>query len=225
VCLGETQQLEAQEALVTAQKIISAVWRTGGRFGPAHVAQVLLGRHSDAIRRHQHDQLSVYGLLQADGELAVRSWIDQLVVQGYLELSEREQYTFLAMTPAGKDLCRVHENPPDGVRLGRYAKQRTLFTGSAAKQREGTGGEPFERLRLLRRLIADAQGVPPYVVFTDLTLSEMASLAPTTLNELLAVRGVGSVKLERYGEAFLAALQGEPAEVAAKRVPVGDLRV
>ncbi|HLG71451.1 MAG TPA: ATP-dependent DNA helicase RecQ [Chloroflexota bacterium] len=217
VCLGETQQLDPQEALVTAQKIISAVWRTGGRFGPAHVASVLLGRRNDAIQRHGHDQLSVYGLLQSDGEIAVRSWIDQLVVQGYLELEERDQFTFLTMTPAGKDLCRLRENLPDGVRLGRYAKQRSLFARSSEKA-EFAGGEQFERLRQLRRLIADAQGVPPYVVFTDLTLSEMARLAPSTLAELLAIRGVGSTKLERYGDAFLAAIRGDPLESAAARV-------
>ncbi|HLQ36028.1 MAG TPA: ATP-dependent DNA helicase RecQ, partial [Chloroflexota bacterium] len=203
VCLGETQQLEPQEALVTAQKIISAVWRTGGRFGVNHVIQVLLGRRGEAIQRHGHHELSVYGLLSGEGELAIRSWIDQLVVQGYLELAEREQFTLLAMTSAGRELCRLRENPPEGVRLGRYARQRGLFGPAERPLIEGRGSELFERLRSLRRLIADAQGVPPYVVFTDLTLSEMARLQPSSLAEMLAVRGVGDTKLSRYGSAFL----------------------
>lgn len=218
VCLGETQQLEAQEALLTAQKIISAVWRTGGHFGAAHVTQVLLGRRSEAISRHAHDQLSVYGLLASDGELAVRSWIDQLVVQGYLELTEEDRFTFLRMMPTGKDLCRLRENPPDGVRLGRYARQRGLFGQQTARTQEATGGELFERLRALRRSIADNQGVPPYVVFTDLTLNEMARLGPSTPAEMLAVRGIGTTKLERYGAAFLAALGGMELEQAAALV-------
>jgi ATP-dependent DNA helicase RecQ len=71
---------------------------------------------------------------------------------------------------------------------------------------EDKGGELFERLRALRRQIADEQGVPPYVVFADATLSDMVRLRPTTLADMLAVRGVGATKLERYGEAFLKAL-------------------
>ncbi|HEY8693665.1 MAG TPA: RecQ family ATP-dependent DNA helicase [Chloroflexota bacterium] len=206
VCLAETLQLEPQEALVVAQKIISAVWRTGGRFGVGHIVQVLLGRTGEAIQRHGHEQLSVYGLLGGDGEVAVRSWIDQLIVQGYLDLAEREQFTFLTMTPAGRDLCRLKDNPADGVRLGRHARQRGLFGTASGRQVEDKGGELFERLRALRRQIADEQGVPPYVVFADATLSDMVRLRPTTLADMLAVRGVGATKLERYGEAFLKAL-------------------
>ncbi|MBV8085091.1 MAG: ATP-dependent DNA helicase RecQ [Chloroflexi bacterium] len=210
VCLGETQQLAPDEALITAQKIISAVWRTGGRFGAAHVTQVLLGRLNDQITRHEHDKLSVFGLLAADGELAIRSWIDQLVVQGCLELVEREQFTLLAMTETGRDLCRLKANKADGVRLGRYARKR-LF-GEPDRLRRGD--EVFERLRSLRRLIADQQGVPPYVVFTDLTLSEMSRLRPANMLEMSTVRGVGAAKLERYGRTFLRVLEGLAPEAA-----------
>jgi ATP-dependent DNA helicase RecQ len=127
VCLGETQQLEPSLALITAQKIISAVWRTGGRFGAGHIMQVLLGKRSDAIRRHGHDQLSVYGLLAAEGERAIRSWIGQLVVQGYLEMIERDRFALLAMTPAGRALCQVRDPAEAQVRLARYGRQRGLF--------------------------------------------------------------------------------------------------
>jgi ATP-dependent DNA helicase RecQ len=208
VCLGETRQLEPEEALVTAQKIISAVWRTGGHFGAGHVVQVLLGRKSESIQRNGHDALSVYGLLAADGDLAIRGWIDQLVVQGYLDLVDRNQYTFLTMTPAGKELCRLKQNLAGGVRLGRYARQRGLFGKSRPAEVPARGSELFERLRALRRQLADAEGVPPYVVFTDATLSEMATIRPSSLVELRLVKGVGDTKLARYGETFLAALSG-----------------
>jgi len=213
VCLAETQQLDPGDALIAAQKIISAVWRTGGRFGAAHVTQVLLGKKNEQIQRHNHDQLSVFGLLAADGEVAIRSWIDQLVVQGYLELTERDQFTFVTMTPAGRELCRQQANPADGVRLGRYAL-KGLF-GPVDKP-SMKGDELFERLRTLRRLLADRQGVPPYVVFTDLTLGDMARSKPSSSFELSLVRGVGQTKLGRYGEAFLAALAGAPVEQAAE---------
>jgi ATP-dependent DNA helicase RecQ len=211
VCLGETQQLTPDEALIVAQKIISTVWRTGGRFGSAHVTQVLLGHSNDQITRHQHEQLSVFGLLAADGELAIRSWIDQLVVQGYLELVDRDQFTFLTMTDAGRDLCRLKTNPDDGVRLGRHAR-KGLFAEHVRDS--GGGGEMFERLRSLRRLLADEQGVPPYVVFTDLTLREMSRLRPASLLEMSAVRGVGVAKLERYGRTFLRVIEGSSPEAA-----------
>ncbi|HLY67357.1 MAG TPA: HRDC domain-containing protein, partial [Chloroflexota bacterium] len=198
------------------QKIISAVWRVGGRFGANHVGHVLLGRNTEAIRRHSHEQLSVYGLLSADGELAVRSWIDQLVVQGYLDLLEKDQFTLLTMTAAGRELCGLKSNPSDGVRLGRYARRRGLF-GRDREALPARGSELFERLRALRRVIADRQAVPPYVVFSDATLSEMATIQPSSTAEMRLVKGVGDTKLERYGDAFLAALRGDEIESAASR--------
>ncbi|MGH2518970.1 MAG: RecQ family ATP-dependent DNA helicase, partial [Chloroflexota bacterium] len=118
VCLNETHELPEQEALITAQKIISAVWRLGGRFGSGHVVKVLLGQTTEATTRHQHQQLSVFGLLAAAGERALRSWIDQLVVQGFLDLVEESPYTLLVMTPAGRQLCQEKSNQQRQVRLG-----------------------------------------------------------------------------------------------------------
>ncbi|MDE3074643.1 MAG: HRDC domain-containing protein, partial [Chloroflexota bacterium] len=208
VCLGETQELPPEEALVTAHKVISAVWRTGGRYGAGHVMAVLLGRQTDMVERNQHDQLSVFGLLRDAGERAIRSWIDQLVVQGFLDFVERDQYTFLVMTAAGRDLCRIKENAAGLVRLGRYAApKRSRGSGQSAVLGH-YDRDLFERLRVLRRLIAEAQDVPPYVVFSDATLAELAAERPVILSDMLRVKGVGEAKLARYGRAFLAVING-----------------
>jgi ATP-dependent DNA helicase RecQ len=223
VCLGETSELPADEALVTARKVISAAWRCGNSFGAAHVAEVLRGGDSEKVRRFGHERLSVFGLLAGVPEGAVRSWIDQLVVQGYLEIREREGFPLLAMTEAGRALCRGE----GAVRLGRFEERpRPGRTKSAGKEARGAPGEAlgaegaelFERLRALRRLIAERLRVPPYVVFSDATLRDLAALRPRDADELLLVKGIGEHKRERYGAPFLALLAGEEPEAAAGRL-------
>ena len=227
VCLGETAELPAEEALVTARKIISAAWRCGNSFGAAHVAEVLRGGDSEKARRFGHDRLPVFGLLAGTPAAAVRSWVDQLVVQGYLEIREKEGLPLLAMTEEGRRLCR--EDGP--VRLGRFEDRPRAEKGRRAAKAAGKadraaqeeilgeeGAELFERLRALRRLIAERLGVPPYVVFSDATLRELALLRPRDGAELLLVKGVGEHKRGRYGAAFLALLAGEELGRAAQRL-------
>ena len=200
VCLGETRGLSPEEALLTAKKILSAAWRTEGRFGGGYVAAVLAGKSDERMARHGHDRLNVFGILKEAGEPAIRSWIDQLVVQGLLEVVDGE-YPLLRITDAGKALCRDEGE----VRLGAVApaaKSRKRTKGKAAAA-QGVDGALFERLRALRLTLARAAGLPPYVVFHDSTLAEMAAAKPRSLDELRGVKGVGEAKLARYGEAFL----------------------
>ncbi len=227
VCLGETRELPAAEALVTAQKIISAVWRTNAsgnaRFGAGHVCAVLVGGLDEQIKRHGHDRLSVHGLLKDAGEQPVRAWIDQLIVQGHLAAVEDGVYTFVQMTDAGRALCKGEGQ----VRLGRVDRpakepRGARVRGEQAKAKAGAAASPgsaaedalFERLRALRRLIAERLAVPPYLVFNDVTLRGMASARPASSDELRLVKGVGEVKLGRYGPAFLAVVAGAQADEA-----------
>jgi ATP-dependent DNA helicase RecQ len=217
VCLGETAELPAEEALVTAQKIISAVWRTDNRFGAGHVVDVLRGASSEKITRFGHERLSVFGLLAAASAPAVRAWIDQLIVQGFLEIAEKERMPILRFTEAGRALCRNE----GAVRLSRFdvqwrwlKKERgRAAAGGAARAGAGAGvsytdeqEELFERLRVLRRQLAEEQHVPPYVVFSDAALRDMTLLRPRNEDEFLLVKGVGEQKLRRYGAAFLAVI-------------------
>ncbi len=143
VCLGETHELPGPEALVVAQKIISAAWRIGGRFGAGQTVDVLLGRATEKSARAGHDRLAVFGLLKDAGEVPLRAWIDQLVVQGLLHLREDGIYTFLEHTDLGRALCRGE----GVVRLARVVvSAKGKRARRACRQRRG-GGRRRRRCR------------------------------------------------------------------------------
>jgi ATP-dependent DNA helicase RecQ len=209
-CLEPSAGWEATEAV---RKALSAVYRTGQRFGAGHVIDVLRGESTDRIRERGHDRLSVHGI---GADLPVADWralFRQLVARGLLA-TDADGYGTLSLTPAARPVLAGEEQvllrrptaPAGGGR--RRAGER-----SAAQATLGGADESvFERLRTLRRELAAAQGVPPYVVFHDSTLRAMALAKPATPGELAAVPGVGAKKLERYGERFLAAIAAARAE-------------
>ena len=224
VCLGETVELPADEALTVGQKILSAVVRTGSTFGAAHVTAVLRGSDAERVRALRHDALSVYGVLKEESDAAVRAWIDQLVAQGTLEMVERvsgdRRFPIVEVSERGRAVLRGQATPrltrfwrdlpgggPGPGPKGRKGKARRPAAATHAGDAwEGVDTDLFERLRTLRREIAQRENVPPYVVFSDATLREMARLKPADEAQLLDVKGVGETKLARYGAAFLAAI-------------------
>ena len=221
VCLGETKGLPDYEAVLTAKKVLSAAWRAEGRYGSGYVVNLLLGRPGDRITANGHDKLQVFGLLKEAGEAAVRSWIDQLVVQEFLEVTEDGEYPLLRITAAGKALCRDEGVVRLGVPAPPAARKKKK---SKALKKESACGLPpdeaiFERLRLLRRLIAAKAGVPPYVVFHDSVLLEMSAAKPVIPADLRGIKGIGDRKLERYGPIFLAVIAGQSPEEAVKEFP------
>jgi ATP-dependent DNA helicase RecQ len=191
------------DATVAARKLLSCVVRTGQRFGPAHVVDVLLGRHNEKVDRHGHDTLSTFGIGGELDEKAWRSVIRQLIVRGHLR-ADPERFGGLVLTESGRPLLRgeiVLRLREDAGGRPRPRKVRT--------QAEATSGvDPglWNALRACRKRLADAHGVPPYVIFHDATLAEMAAARPRTPDALLAITGVGRTKLERYGAEFLAIL-------------------
>ncbi|MDA3961961.1 MAG: DNA helicase RecQ [Planctomycetota bacterium] len=214
VCLGETTELPADEALLTAQKIISAVWRTESRFGIGYVVDILMGRGGERVKRNRHDQLALFGLLRDSGDAAIRAWIDQLIVQELLQLYERERFTMLALTDAGMALCKGEGSVRLGEPVAPSSKKSSRKRQDDAAW-DGVDRELFESLRAVRRAIAETQGVPPYVVFGDTALREMAANKPSDETAFLAIKGVGESKMARYGQAFLAAINGTEAAAAA----------
>lgn len=212
-CLRSPEDRE--DYTVAAKKFISAVVRTGSRFGATHVVDVLLGSESEKIERYGHQDLSVYGI---GGELNRNQWMDlarRLSASGYLE--SVPPYGVLRPTAAAKGLLRDGEfkgRPLDaggrkaksggrGAKLG-YARAETA--GEAAGE-SGDDENLFERLRVLRKTLADKAGVPPYVVFPDRTLRELARRRPRSVEDLEGVFGVGLHKAERYGAAFVAEIR------------------
>ncbi len=206
VCLGETRSLAEAEALVTAQKVLQGAWKANGRYGAGYVVNLLLGKADDRMKYNGHSTLEVFGVLKDAGERTVRAWVDQLIIQGFLEVSTEGEYPLLSITQTGRTLYQGGGTVRLGVplpttRKGKPAK-KMKFVGTASPAEASM----FERLRVLRRTLAERQGLPPYVIFHDTTLVEMAARQPRTLEALRTIKGVGDHKLERYGEAFLAVL-------------------
>jgi len=203
VCLGELE--EVPEPVPVARKILSCVARVGQRFGVMHVTNVLRGQSGEPVLSRGHDRLSTFGLLRDEPVAAVRGYIEQLVGLGMLQLTD-DAYPVLSMTPQGVALLK-DEAAHQGLTL---ARQRTPARG-AARSRSRIETESwdhvdrglFDRLRALRLDLARARGVPPYVIFHDATLREMARVRPTSKAALLGVKGVGARKAAELGDAFL----------------------
>ena len=199
VCLGELDQVE--DPLVIGQKILSSVVRQEQRFGADYTVKVLRGSSEQRILDNRHDQLSTYGLLADADVRAVRGWVEQLVAQGFL--AKVGEYNVLIVTESGRQLL-TGEVTPRLLKPSRAARARKSRAHDDSW--EGVDRELFERLRELRRELADEKSVPAYVVFGDASLRDMARQRPGTPAEFLEVHGVGQKKAADYGEVFLAAI-------------------
>jgi ATP-dependent DNA helicase RecQ len=204
-CLDELELVP--DPLILGQKILSCVVRCGERFGGQYIAQVLCGSQEARIIENRHDRLSTYKLLSEHKPKAVRQWIEQLVGQGCLE--PQGEYRTLSVTPRGREVLRGQWTP------------RLLQASSRAKSKKPGDGHPrasvsddapfdaglFEHLRKLRREIADAKDLPPFLVFGDVTLRDLARRRPTTAEGFRAIHGVGERKAEEYAGRFLDAIR------------------
>ncbi len=197
VCFGDLEL--ADDALVTAQKILSCVFRLEERYGADHTAGVLIGSREERILDGGHDRLSTYGLLSDHTKKLVRDWIEQLVGQGCLE--KRGEYNLLGITKRGWDVIRGDETP----RLLKPAERSRR--PSSGDSWEGVHRGLFDTLRVARREIAKEKSVPAYIVFGDAALRDMARRRPSSVERFLDVSGVGQVKAQQYGERFVATIR------------------
>jgi ATP-dependent DNA helicase RecQ len=205
-CLDELETVP--DAVVVARKVLSCVARVGQRFGAAHVTNVLRGSETDQVTARGHAMLTTFGLLKDASVPEVRGYIEQLVAHRLLRQTD-DEYPVLALTESGVALLKNAAATPELV----LARQRRPVAGRAPKRAqieteswENVDRDLFERLRALRLEIARSRGVPPYVIFHDTTLREMARLKPQSLSALLGVKGVGARKAEDLGEAFVAVI-------------------
>ena len=206
-CLGELESMPA--AVDLARKILSCVARVGQRFGAAHVANVLCGSQNEQVVSRRHNELSTFGLLKDSAVPEVRGYVEQLLAQGFLRQTD-DAFPVVALTNEGVELLKNPAAAPDLAlsRQRRAARERDQRRSRVeAEAWEGVDRDLFEKLRGVRMQIARARGVPPYVVFHDTTLREMARLKPKTMDSLRTVYGVGARKAEDLGEAFLNALR------------------
>ncbi len=187
------------DATVDAQKALSCVYRVGERFGVKHVVDVLRGADTERIRSLGHDRLSTYAIGADAGDAEWTSILRQLIHLGLLE-QDVANYSVLKLTEAARPVLRGEKS----LTLARpRIRQKTRKRPKAARDLEPGDVELFEALRELRKRLADDQGVPPYLIFGDATLTQMSRDRPRTEDALLEINGVGQVKLERYGAEFL----------------------
>ena len=202
-CLRSEETFDATEI---AQKVLSAVIRTGERFGATHVIQVLIGSRTKRVLELGHDQLSVHGVAKDVGQPQLREIIGQLQARGLLSRNEGE-YPTLAITPEGKEFLSRRET----LSLPRPIAAPGTAEGAPRRAKSSTAMECdedlFEQLRALRRKLAEARAVAAFVVFNDASLRHMASAFPRNVEEFSRIPGVGKTKLEQYGPEFLEAIQ------------------
>ncbi len=200
-CLLPAKTWDGTEA---AQKLLSAVYRTGQRFGAAYLVDVLLGKMTDKIRQNGHDKLSVFGIGNELSATAWRSVARQLIAAGHLR-ADAERFGALVLTESsrgvlrGETPLRFREDPKAPAKTTR----RTARTQIVADEDLGL----WEALRACRQSLAEEHNVPAYVIFHDRTLHELLTIRPQTEAEMLSVSGVGQTKLERYGVDFLHVLR------------------
>ncbi|MHC4962658.1 MAG: DNA helicase RecQ, partial [Planctomycetota bacterium] len=196
MCLGEVDSVE--DALVIAQKILSCIVRLQQQFGSGYTALVLAGSKDKRILENRHDELSTYGLLEDFSKSIIHSWIEQLVGQGYLD--KYGEYNQLAITEKGRAALKGESTP----RLLKPAeKKKTRVSKPISESWEGVDAGLFEELRTFRKQEAREKGIPPFVVFGDATLRELARIRPSTPKILMTVKGIGAKKRQQYGRAVL----------------------
>ena len=208
-CLGELEPVS--DAVTVSRKILSCVARVGQRFGAAHVAAVLCGSDTEPVRSRGHQDITTFGLLRDMSTGEVRACIEQLVSQSLLRQTD-DAFPVLQVTQAGVDLLKDAGAAPS-LALSRQkrpvrGREQKRSSRVEAEAWEGVDRDLFEQLRALRLQIARARGVPPYVIFHDTTLRELARDRPQTMDALRTVKGVGERKAQELGEQFLDVLRG-----------------
>lgn len=212
ICLNPP---ETYDGTIDAQKALSCVYRVRERYGINYVINVLRGKEDARIKRLRHDQLSTYGIGKEVGQEEWHNIFRQLIHLGYLE-QDISNYSILHLTPKARSLLKGKEKLI-------LAKPRTKFKVVTKKDKKSTPKSSksskklaneldydktlFEKLRQLRKTLAEKAQVAPFIIFSDVSLIEMSAYLPSSDTEFLAINGVGQKKLENYGKIFLQAIE------------------
>lgn len=214
-----------EDITVDSQKIMSCIVRSGQRYGVKMVCDMLRGSENEKITSAELDSLSTYGIMGESSEKRIRSIIDRLIMQGYIEKTDGE-YPILRVRPAAAEVLKGNASISARLPKEKEPKRRKAPTAMT------NAAEPFSAdpglladLKALRSRIAAAQGVPAYVVFTDSALLDMCERLPRTDSEFLEVSGVGAVKLEKYGADFMQAISEYTGAAADRESSAADVSV
>lgn len=211
ICLGDAEPVP--DSLVVAQKLLSAIARCDERFGARHLIEVLRGENTENVLKHQHDQLSVFGLMKEQSKDELRDWYDQLASMGLITKED-----FAWERPNGEsgvghilklnaESWKVLRKQRTDVKL--WKKKHAEPLRKSRKKRAAAASDLpidaglFAELQKLRRHLAGIRGVAPYVVCHDTTLNALASIRPTTREGLLTIPGFGQAKVNAFGTEFL----------------------
>ncbi len=199
------EESDLTDITIPAQKFISCVKRSGERFGAAHIVDILLGSENEKILNYKHHELSTHGIGK---ELTKSQWMHiarQLVEKGLLE--QEPAYRVLSVTAKGLEMLKSREQVKGQINEAQRSEKPGARVKSLSSEEEDYDKSLFSLLRNKRKELADAAGVPPYVIFSDKTLVQMAAYYPQTKDGLLNMSGMGKVKYERYGADFLAIIK------------------
>jgi hypothetical protein len=216
ICMGD---VECVDASVAAQKVMSAIYRSGQKFGAVHIADIVVGAKTQKIRQLGHDQLKTYGAGKDRDKKYWRRVIDDLLAQDCI-LQNAEQYSALELTPKGQQVLL-------GKRKFEVIRQKDVQQASVVGMTGDYSRKLFAQLRAERQRLAEDEGIPPFVIFSDRTLHEMALYFPDTPEQMSGITGVGSAKLKKYGDTFMTIIEmykhmhpEEAEEHAVLQVPV-----
>jgi ATP-dependent DNA helicase RecQ len=196
-CLTPADTWDATDAVI---KAMSAIYRTGERFGVMHVVDVLTGKVTEKVERLGHDRLAVFG---KGADIDAKTWqsvLRQISASGLVVVGA--EHGGLSLSEEARPVLRGERRVTLRRDVTKKQARRERNTADAAQMGEG-GAELFESLRKARAAVAKEQGVPPYVVFHDTTLRAMAEKRPATAEAMASLPGVGKAKLDRYGALFL----------------------
>jgi ATP-dependent DNA helicase RecQ len=216
ICSGSVEQIDIT---TEAQIILSAISRTGQRFGAGHIIDIVTGADTKRVRELRHDEIKTYGSGKGRDKKYWRSVVDELLAQGAL-LHAGDPYPVLNITDKGSAILFGRES------LMALRKEDSKTKASQNKEEvEGYDNALFKRLRTVRKRIAEGQRVPPYIIFSDKTLHEMCRRFPLTLSDMRKISGVGDSKLERYGKDFIREIGqylDENSAISASAAETGD---
>jgi len=202
-CLQPPAKWDGTES---AQKALSCIYRTEQRFGVNYIVDILHGKTDERIQRNGHDKISTFGIGKDTLVTEWRSLFRQLIALGYIDI-DVERHGALCLT----EKCRLILRGEQTLELRKPVKQDKTTTDKKQKTAVRPQDQPlWDALRALRMLLAEQAGVPPYVIFHDVTLQEMVKKRPSTEQDMNRISGVGGQKLARYGKEFLAEINQYP---------------
>ncbi|MEI7473447.1 MAG: DNA helicase RecQ [bacterium] len=197
------------DGTIAAQKALSCIYRTDQRFGITHLINVLTGKEDEKVKRFNHDKLTTFGVGKEYNKVQWKSIFRQIVASG-LAAIEMEAYGAAKLTSKSNKILRGEEKIylRSDVLDKKEVKEKMLKKTKRSTSLKSENEDLFQELRALRASLAQEQKIPPFIIFHDSTLIEMATIKPQSLTELGTISGVGKNKLEKYGKVFLEVLKG-----------------